>query len=148
MLQRRLHAGMTAACAITQVDPKQLVIIGYCFGGLCALDLARTGADLKGAVSFHGLLNPPGNTDGNAIKAKVLILHGDQDPLVPAEQLLACQQELSKAGADWQVHTYGNAKHSFTNPKATDADSGLFYDANANKRAWQALLNFLQEIFE
>ncbi len=147
MLQQRLIAGMAAASQCDQVDPEQLAIMGYCFGGLCALDLARTGAALKGAVSFHGLLNAPGNTEDNEIKAKILIFQGDKDPLAPVEQVIACQQELTAAGVDWQIHTYGTAMHSFTNPKALDASTGLFFDTVANKRAWQALLNFLEEIF-
>lgn len=147
MLQRRLIAGMRAAVETAQVDATRIAIIGYCFGGLCALDLARTGAELKGAISFHGLLNAPGNTKGKKITSKVLILHGDKDPLVPVEQVVACQRELTAAEADWQIVTYGTAMHSFTNPKATDPGSGLLYDANADKRSWRSLLLFLEEIF-
>lgn len=146
-LQERQKAGFAAAAALPQVDAENIAIMGYCFGGLCALDLARTGAALKGAVSFHGLLNAPGNTEGNSIAAKILILHGHKDPLVPPEQVLSCQEELTKADADWQIQTYGQAQHSFTNPLAQDASSGLFYSADADRRSWQALVNFLEELF-
>jgi dienelactone hydrolase len=147
VLQQRMKAGLLAASSLPQVDAQNIAVMGYCFGGLCALDLARTQPELKGVVSFHGLLNAPGNTDGNRIGAKVLILHGHLDPLVPVEQVVACQQELTNAGADWQIHIYGKALHSFTNPKATDASTGLFYNADADRRSWQELRNFLAEIF-
>lgn len=147
LLQQRMHAGMQAASELPQVDPARIAVIGYCFGGLCALDLARSGAKLKGAVSFHGLLNPPGNTKGARIDTKILILHGDKDPLVPRDLVVACEQEFSSAGADWQLYTYGAAMHSFTNPHAKNAATGLLYNADADRRSWQALLNFLGELF-
>lgn len=146
-LQRRMQAGLEATQALPQVDAQNIVVIGYCFGGLCALDLARTGADIKGAVSFHGLLQAPGNIQNQPIAAKVLILHGDKDPMVPVEQVIDCQQEMTNAGADWQLHTFGTAMHSFTNPKADDAGSGLLYNADADRRSWKILLDFLQEAF-
>lgn len=147
LLLRRLRAGYDAACSSQYVDRNRIAIIGYCFGGLCALDLARSGAALRGAVSFHGLLFPPGNTETQSIDSKIMILHGDKDPLVPVEQVVACQRELSDAGADWQLHTFGNARHSFTNPRAADTERGLVYNADADRRSWQLLQGFLGEIF-
>ena len=147
LLRRRLLAGLEAACSCDAVDSAQVAVIGYCFGGLCALDLARTGAELRGAASFHGLLSAPGDTGGNRIRAKILILHGDKDPLVPVEQVVECQRELTAAGADWQLHTFGSAQHSFTDPKAADAESGLVYDPDADRRSQRQLLLFLEEIF-
>lgn len=147
MLQRRLTAGLQAALELPQVSANEVAVMGYCFGGLCALDLARTGANLKGAVSFHGLLHPPGNTDGNTILAKVLVLHGDKDPLATIDQVVALREELSKADADWQIHFYGSAEHSFTNPQANSPETGLVYNAGADARSWRLLLQFLDEIF-
>jgi dienelactone hydrolase len=130
------------------VDSKRVAAIGFCFGGLCVLDLARTGADLAGVASFHGLLNSPGNTQGKKIKAKVLVLHGNDDPMVPVEQVVALEKELTAAGADWQIHTYGHTVHAFTNPAANDPKFGTVYEPKADRRSWQSLRNFLEEIFE
>ena len=147
MLQKRMQAALYAVKLMPWVDDSKIAAIGFCFGGLCALDLARTGADLKGAVSFHGLLGAPGNTQGLAIKAKILALHGHDDPLAPVEQVLAFQQEMTNAGADWQLHTYGNTQHAFTNPVANNPDFGMVYQPDADRRSWQAMENFLTEIF-
>jgi dienelactone hydrolase len=147
MLQQRMKAALAAVRLMPWVDDSKIAAIGFCFGGLCALDLARTGADLKGVVSFHGLLATPGNTQDNAIKAKVLVLHGRDDPLGPSEQVLAFEQEMSEAGVDWQMHVYGNTMHSFTNPLANNPEFGMAYQPDADRRSWVALQNFLTEIF-
>ena len=147
MLQERLGVAIASMRAQDEVDTARTAAIGYCFGGLCVLDVARTGADIGGVASFHGLLGAPGNTDGNAISAKVLVLHGNEDPMVPVDTVVALQEELTAAGADWQIHTYGNALHSFTNPDANDRDFGTVYDASADRRSWQSLINFLAEVF-
>ena len=147
MLQRRMKAALAAVKLMPWVDDTKIAAIGFCFGGLCSLDLARTGVDIKGVVSFHGLLMPPGNTQGNAIKAKILALCGRDDPLVPAEQVLAFEQEMTDAGADWQLHTYGNTMHGFTNPLANDPAFGTVYQPDADRRSWITMQNFLAEIF-
>ena len=147
MLQQRMKAALAAVKLMPWVDDNKIAAIGFCFGGLCSLDLARTGADIKGVVSFHGLLIPPGNTQSNVIKAKVLALHGRDDPLVPTEQVLAFEQEMTEAGADWQLHSYGNTLHGFTNPLANDPDFGAVYQPDADRRSWTAMQNFLAEIF-
>jgi dienelactone hydrolase len=147
MLQRRMHAALYALKLMPWVDDGKIAAIGFCFGGLCALDLARTGADLKGVVSFHGLLGAPDNTQGKTIKAKILALHGHEDPMNPVEQVLAFEQEMTKAGADWQLHTYGNTMHAFTNPAANNPDFGTVYQPDADRRSWLAMENFLAEIF-
>lgn len=146
MLQARFHAALAAARQDPAVDPTRIAAIGFCFGGLCVLDLARSGADVRGVVSFHGLLGKPGNTDGRRITSKVLVLHGNDDPMVPVSDVVALEQELSAAGADWQIHTYGNTLHSFTNPQANDPGFGVKYDANADRRSRLAMLNFLEEV--
>lgn len=147
MLQQRMKAALAAVKLMPWVDDSKIASIGFCFGGLCSLDLARTGADIKGVVSFHGLLVPPGNTQGTAIKAKILALCGRDDPLVPAEQVLAFEQEMTEAGADWQLHAYGNTMHAFTNPLANDPAFGTVYQPYADRRSWTAMQNFLTEIF-
>ncbi|MGZ5016252.1 MAG: dienelactone hydrolase family protein [Methylobacter sp.] len=147
MLQQRMKAALAAVKLMPWVDDSKIAAIGFCFGGLCSLDLARTGVDIKGVVSFHGLLSAPGNTQGNTIKAKVLALHGRDDPLAPTEQMLAFEQEMTEAGADWQLHTYGNTMHAFTNPIANDPASGMVYRPEADRRSWIAMQNFLTEIF-
>ena len=147
MLQKRMQAALYAVKLLPWVDDKKIAAIGFCFGGLCALDLARTGADLKGVVSFHGLLGAPGNTQGVAVKAKILALHGFDDPLVPAQQRLAFEQEMTAAGADWQLHSYGHTRHAFTNPVANNPDFGTVYQPDADRRSWLAMQNFLTEIF-
>ncbi len=146
-LQRRMSLSLAAMRQQPMVDPGRTAAIGYCFGGLCVLDLARTGADVTGVVSFHGLLKPPGNTQGNQIRAKVLVLHGHDDPMVPVEDVVALEKELTEAGADWQIHVYGHTMHAFTNPKANDPDFGTVYNPVADRRSWIAMQNFLDEIF-
>jgi dienelactone hydrolase len=147
MLQKRMQAALYAVKLMPWVDDSKVAAMGFCFGGLCSLDLARTGVDLKGVVSFHGLLGAPGNTQDNAIKAKILALHGHDDPLVPVEQVIAFEQEMTKAGADWQLHTFGNTMHAFTNPVANNPDFGTVYQPDADRRSWLLMENFLTEIF-
>lgn len=147
LLQRRISAALQAVKLLPWTDSSKIAAIGFCFGGLCVLDLARTGADLQGVVSFHGLLGAPGNTGGNVIKAKVLILHGNDDPMAPSEHVIAIQKELTAAKADWQLHSFGNTMHAFTNPVANDPAFGTVYQPSADRRSWQAMQNFLAEIF-
>ncbi len=146
-LQQRITVALSAVKQLEWVDKDNIAAIGFCFGGLCVLDLARSGADIKGVVSFHGLLNSPGNSPDNKIKAKVLALHGNDDPLAPPQQVLAFQEEMTQAGADWQFVSYGHTLHAFTNPVANDPNGGFLYQANADRRSWLAMKNFFQEIF-
>jgi dienelactone hydrolase len=146
-LQKRALAALANAKLLPWADNDKIAVMGFCFGGLCALDLARTGASLRGVVSFHGLLIPPGNIPNPQIKAKVLVLHGHDDPMGPPEQVLALQTELTQAGADWQMHIYGGTVHAFTNPLANDPGFGTVYDSQADKRSWIAMQNFFEEIF-
>lgn len=130
----------------TEVDSGKVAVIGYCFGGLCTLDLARSGADFRGAASFHGLFNQPG-LPPNPIKPKVVAFHGWNDPMVPPEDVVALGQELTAAGADWQIHAYGNVGHGFTNPRADQIGiDGVFYHEAAERRSWASLVNFLGEV--
>jgi len=147
MLQRRMTLTVEAVRGANVVDASRIVATGYCFGGLAVLDLARSGADVTGVISFHGLFNPPGNTTGTQISAKVMALHGWNDPMVPPEAVTALAQELTDAGADWQIHGYGNTYHAFTNPDANFPDLGAIYHPDADRRSWQSMCNFLQEVF-
>ena len=147
MLQGRLQIALEVLKGLDEVDASRVAAIGFCFGGLCVLDLARTGTDIRGVVSFHGLFGSPGNTAGNKIKAKVLALHGWDDPMAPPDQVVSLAEELSSMGADWQVHGYGNTMHAFTNPQANDPDFGTVYSPDADRRSWNAMQDFLSEIF-
>ena len=147
VLQRRMNMALDVCRKQKEVDVNRVAAMGFCFGGLCVLDLARTGAEVAGVASFHGLFSPPGNTEGKRISAKVLVLHGWDDPMAKPDQVLTLAEELSTMGADWQIHAYGNTVHAFSNPAADDPDFGTVYDANADRRSWQSLQLFLAEIF-
>lgn len=147
LLRRRLLAGVRASFAHPSVDPSRAAVMGYCFGGLCALDLVRTGAaDLKGAISLHGVFAPPNLGPQPPIRAKVLILHGWEDPMAPPTDLLALAKELTDAQADWQLHAYGRAMHAFTAVGLDAPERGLRYDADADRRSWAATRAFLEEV--
>lgn len=146
-LQARLLALIEAGRAVDGVDADRVAAIGFCFGGMCALDIARTGADVRGVASFHGTFGPPGNHADTPIRAKVIAFHGWADPHVPADSVTALADELTAKGADWQIHGYGGVMHGFTNPHANTPESGLQYDARAERRSWAALEGFLEECF-
>ncbi|MEM7254993.1 MAG: dienelactone hydrolase family protein [Pseudomonadota bacterium] len=148
LLQERLTSAMDTMRELSTVDGRRAAAIGYCFGGLGVIDLARTGLNFSGAVSFHGLFNRPGNTDGNQIKAKILALHGWDDPLVPPEEVIAFREEMTTAKVDWQLIGYGGTMHAFTDPDANRPDIGGLYNADADRRSWLAMENFLTEIFD
>ncbi|RLA27788.1 MAG: carboxymethylenebutenolidase [Gammaproteobacteria bacterium] len=146
-LQRRMTLALEQIRKQEIVDDSRVAAMGFCFGGLSVLDLARTGAELSGVASFHGLFNPPGNTAGNKINAKVLVMHGWDDPMAKPDQVLTLADELTAMGADWQIHGYGNTMHAFTNPAANDPGFGTVYNERADRRSWQSLQLFLAEIF-
>jgi len=147
MLQQRLLLSLQAMREQPEVDGSRTAAIGYCFGGLCVLDIARTGEDLDGVVSLHGLFGAPGNTGNNTIKARILALHGWDDPMATPDAVVALAEELTSMGADWQLHGYGNTMHAFTNPQANDPGLGTVYSATADRRSWVAVQNFLGELF-
>ncbi len=130
-----------------EVDGARCAGIGFCFGGLCMLDLARSGADVTGVVSVHGLLAPPSITDATPISASVLCLHGYDDPMATPDSMVELANELTAAGADWQLHAYGGTMHAFTNPAANDPDFGTVYSAQADARAHAAIEQFFTECF-
>ncbi len=146
-LRARLLAVLDHCRGLAQVDGNRIAVIGYCFGGQCALDVARAGADVAGVASFHGLFDPCG-LPAERIRAKVAAYHGWNDPMVPPEAVVALGNELTEAGADWQIHAYGHVGHGFTNPKAHEIGiEGVAYDEAAERRSWASLKNFLAELF-
>jgi dienelactone hydrolase len=148
LMRARVNAGLEELKKNPLVDRKRVAAIGYCFGGAVVLELARSGADLAGVVSFHGGLATPNPEDAKNIKGKVLVLMGADDPSVKPEQVAAFEDEMRSAGVDWQLVSYGHAVHGFTNPdNGTDNSKGVAYNENADKRSWRAMKVFFEEIF-
>lgn len=146
LLQARIGAAVDAIRIQPEAVDEAVAAIGFCFGGLCVLDLARTRQDIAGVVSLHGLLLPADNVSDPDIRAKVLVLHGYDDPMVLPEQMLAFTTEMTATGCDWQLHAYGQTLHAFTNPEANDPDFGTVYSPTASRRAYRALDDFLSEV--
>ena len=148
LMRARAAAGLDVLKKQSNVDGKRIAAMGYCFGGTVSLELARGGADLVGVVSFHGDLATPNDGDAKNIKGKVLALHGADDPFVPPAVVTAFEEEMRKAGVDWELVKYGGAVHSFTNPDAgNDNKTGAAYNARADARSWQAMKDFFVEVF-
>jgi len=149
-LRARLLSAVDAAHACPEINPKQTAAIGFCFGGLCVLDLARANAPLIAVASVHGLLTPlPAPlVVAPRINAKVIAFHGWDDPLVTPSDVTALGHELNAAKADWQIHLYGGTMHAFTNKNASSPQLGLQYDARSARRAWESLELFLRESLE
>jgi dienelactone hydrolase len=146
-LRRRLQHVLDLTRGLDEVPADRIVVAGYCFGGQCALDLARSGAKITAAVSFHGLFDPPALPE-EKIGAKVVAFHGWDDPMVPPETVVALGNELTEAGSDWQIHAYGHVAHGFTNPKASELQiEGVRYNALAAERSWTSFINMLEELF-
>ncbi len=148
LMRSRMDAALKTLRGVKAVDPNNVAAIGYCFGGTCVLELARSGADLKGVVTFHGGLSTPTPDDAKNIKAKVLVLHGADDFYVKPEEVAAFEQEMKKGNVDWQLVKYSGAVHGFTNPNAGDnVASGYAYNEKAASRSWVAMMTFFSEIF-
>lgn len=148
LLRERARAAVIELRRNLLVDTDRLAIIGYCFGGTTALELARSGANLRGFVTFHGALDTPDTSLARNIKGKVLVLHGAIDPYVPPQQVLAFRDEMEAAKVDYQIIAYSGAVHSFTEREAgDDISKGAAYNANADRRSWQAMQTFFNEIF-
>lgn len=147
LIRDRMRAAYDAVIGLSEVDASRVSAIGFCFGGLCVLDLARSGADLKGVISFHGLLNKPDDLHSHPILSKILILHGYNDPMVNLNHVAAFCTEMTESSVDWQMNIYGGTMHAFTNPQADDPDFGTVYNPLADTRSWAAMTTFLQEVF-
>jgi dienelactone hydrolase len=146
VLMGRIGAALGAMKALDEVDAGKTGAIGFCFGGLCVLDLARSGAEVGGVVSFHGLLDAPPAELCESITAKVLVLHGYLDPMVKPDAMLAFCKEMEAAGIDWQLHAYGTAVHAFTNPGAQAAGMAAF-EQEANDRSFRSMADFFGDLF-
>lgn len=149
LYRERLLAGLEQLRKTPQADPTQIVAIGYCFGGTGVIELARSGAMVKGVVSFHGGLDSPTPADGKNIKGKVLALHGADDPFVPAKDLAAFEQEMKDAGVDFKLVQYPGAVHAFTQKAAgNDNSKGAAYNEAADKASWEEMRAFFDRLFK
>jgi dienelactone hydrolase len=149
LLRARVRAALEMLARHELTDPKRIAAIGYCFGGMAVLELARSGADVAGVVSFHGGLSSPTPGDAKNIRAKVLALHGADDRAVPASEVAAFEDEMRQGGVDWQLIAYGGAVHAFTDWNAgSDNSKGAAYNERADRRSWEAMKQFLAEVFK
>ena len=145
-VRRRVRAGYDALCSLAGVDAGLTAAIGFCFGGMTVLELARSGAPVPAVASFHGLLTTAAPAGNGSMSARILVATGDRDPLVPPEDVAAFQQEMRDADADWHLLVHGRALHSFTNPAVgTLGDARMAYDPTAHRLAWTALVTFLDD---
>ena len=148
LLRQRVNAALTELKKHPLVVKTKTSAMGYCFGGTTVLELARSGAEVAGVISFHGGLDSPTPADGKNIKGKVLVLHGADDPFVKPADISAFQEEMRGNKVDWQMVYYGDAVHSFTNPAAgNDKSKGAAYQEAADKRSWEAMKEFYAEVF-
>jgi dienelactone hydrolase len=147
--RRRLSAGLEAMRNQAECDSDNVAAVGYCLGGCGVLELARSGEALRGVVSVHGDLSAPLPAQPGEIQARVLVLHGDADPVVPFDSLVVFREEMRRAGADWQVHLYSDAKHSFSGEGAVAGETpGAALHPRAEARSWSATLGFLEEVLK
>ncbi|MEQ1750088.1 MAG: dienelactone hydrolase family protein [Prosthecobacter sp.] len=148
LLRDRLKAALSVLVKDGRTDTSRVACIGYCFGGTAAIELARSGAILKGVVSFHGGLDSPTPDDGKNIKGKVLALHGADDPFVPAKDIAAFEQEMKDAGVDYKLVQYPGAVHAFTQKAAgSDNSKGAAYNEAADKASWDEMKVFFNKLF-
>ena len=147
LLAQRMNRALDVLKAHALVDESKTGAIGFCFGGRCVLDLARSGADVLGVTSFHGIYDAPPVPEMSPITASVLVLHGWDDPLAPPEAVVALSSELTHRQTDWQILAFGNTSHAFTNPAAKSEDSGMLYSRQSDLRAWAAMTRFFDEVF-
>lgn len=147
LLLARMQAAADAARTIPGADTSRMAAMGYCFGGTAVLDLVRGNVEgIRGAVSFHGGLAGKGQDCTATIGASLLVLHGEDDPLVPPEQVAEFKAEMTARQADWQLLSYGHTAHAFTRPDANDPNFGAVYNPTADRRSWQAMLSFFKEV--
>jgi dienelactone hydrolase len=145
-LRKRLAAAFEAVSALPGVDRDRLGTIGFCFGGMCSILTARMGLAQRGVVSFHGLLKIGEKLDAKAT-ARILVLHGQDDPMAPPADVGNFAEEMKRINADWSLEAYAGVQHAFTNPQANDANMGLFYNAEADRRSWLAMQRFFADVF-
>jgi dienelactone hydrolase len=149
LYRARLNAALAWLKADERTDVTKVAAIGYCFGGTGVLEMARSGAEVNGVVSFHGGLDAAPGLAAGKVKAKVLVLHGADDPHVPPAQVAEFEKEFTAAGADWQIVCYGGAVHAFTQQEAgNDPSKGAAYNESADRRSWVAAQAFFAELFD
>lgn len=146
LLRARVMAAHEVLKQTDGVDAARTAAIGFCFGGKCVLDLARAGSDIAGGVSFHGVYDPP-HLPAQPIGAQLLICHGWEDPIAPPQATVELARELTEAGCDWQIHAYGHTGHAFTDQSVNMRDKELFYSAEADRRSFRAMRDFLGDLF-
>ncbi|WP_313440006.1 dienelactone hydrolase family protein [Novosphingobium sp.] len=143
----RIAAAIAALRGVPEAAGLPLLGIGYCMGGQAVLEAARAGEDLLSAVSFHGTLSTSVPAEPGTIKARILVCHGDADPLVPHEQVTGFLDEMDRAGANWHFHSYSGVRHGFTDPGSDERGiAAIGYDASADRQSWQAMLSFFDEV--
>jgi dienelactone hydrolase len=148
LLRARVRAALDVLARHELTDTRRVAAIGYCFGGTAVLELARSGANVAGVVSFHGGLSSPTPADAKNIKAKVLALHGADDRSVPPAEIAGFEDEMRQGGVDWQLIMYGGAVHSFTDWNAgSDNSKGAAYNERADHRSWETMKQFFAELF-
>lgn len=148
IVAKRMQMWVDVLAGLPDVDAGRLAAIGFCFGGKCVLDLARSGADLRAVVGFHAVLDAPEVPVDAPMLASVLVLHGWDDPLATPAQFCELGAELTERGADWQAMAYGDTGHAFTNPAANTPEDGMMFNARTNDRAWSLVTAFLAERLE
>lgn len=146
-LRTRILAAFETVKKLECVNPQKIGAMGFCFGGLCVLDLARSDVGIQGVVSLHGILSSPAHSQQKSTRTHLLILHGHDDPMVPPEQVAHFEKEMTDIGADWQMHIFSHTKHAFTNPKANDPSFGTVYHSLSDKRSWVLMKSFFEEMF-
>jgi dienelactone hydrolase len=142
-----VEASLGALRGHRATDPKRLAAMGYCLGGKAVLDLARAGGDVAGVISMHGGLNPAAAPAVKPIRARILVLHGWDDAYVTPDQVAPFAREMTEAGADWQIHAYGQTGHAFADPHEPHKAPGVGYNPVAARRSWKTLTDFLAELF-
>lgn len=143
----RLRASLRALVSLPESEGLEFATIGFCMGGQAALELARDGAPLACTVSFHGLLNTDLPAEPGKVRSRILVCHGDADPMVPRSQVLEFWQEMDEAGANWHFHSYSGVKHGFTNPYPVQGNAAVAYDASADRQSWAAMHALFDEVF-
>ncbi|CAM8642453.1 dienelactone hydrolase family protein [Sphingobium sp.] len=146
LLRDRVNGAHDVLKGLADVDAERTAAIGFCFGGKCVLDLARSGADISGGVSFHGVYDPAPFPNA-PITAKLLVCHGWDDPIAPPEATAGLARELTDAGCDWQIHAYGGTGHAFTDEGVNMPEKGLAYSPSADRRSFRAMTDFLGDLF-
>jgi len=145
--RQRLRAALKALASLDEAQGLPFAAIGFCMGGQAVLEMAREGAPLAAAVSFHGLLGTDLPAQPGAVTARILVCHGDADPMVPRSMVVQFWEEMDAAGTDWHFHSYSGVKHGFTNPYPVTGNDAVAYDASADRQSWAAMLGLFDEVF-